>query len=98
MLFALCDDYSTDSTTKSFQFTYNCKNTSNSVDYQVIRQITDLTDYRFFQFDRRGWNIICASFEYKEKEIFSDCQSFGIKKRTEFKFEDHSLKQNFDRI
>jgi hypothetical protein len=96
MLFALCDEYSADRAAKSFQFSYNCKNTSTLVDYQIIRQITHWIDYRFFQFDRRGWNVICTSLEYKEKEIFSDCQSYGIKKKTEFNLENNSLKLNFN--
>lgn len=82
---AYCREHLIDKVGGSFQLTLNCENTENWVEYQVIRQITQIVDFEFFTFDPRGWNLMCSKLSYNDKIVDSQCIQTGIRRRLSYK-------------
>ena len=82
---ATCNEYLADGPNQTYEFSYICNSSSKSLDYQIIRRITEKIDFEFFQFDKRGWNILCTKAVYEDREAFNDCKSFGFKNKTDYK-------------
>ena len=82
---AYCREHLIDKVGENFQITYNCENTENLVEYQVIRQITENVDFEFFTFDPRGWNLMCSKLSYNDETVDSQCIHTGIKRPLSYK-------------
>jgi|TARA_B110000902_G_scaffold179331_1_gene203283 hypothetical protein len=79
-LSAACTTTSKDIIGENFQYTYNCKNSHQAVQYQIIRHLTHRTDFEFFTFDPRGWNLLCSKLNFDDKAIEASCIQTGMKK------------------
>ena len=81
---AYCREHVIDNLGDEFQITYNCENTENFVEYQIIRQITKNIDFEFFTLDPQGWNLMCSKLSYDDEILDEQCIQTGLTRNTTY--------------